>query len=275
MGVLIFLAITLGAIALLILLVTTSRTEVKPGCALVYNNIWTGNPRCVLPGTDFIIPGVHRVLEKEVSLKNEAQNPSNVPLITGDGIELEVDYIVRRMQVGFPGMPEFKKLSQVDREKLKSCAVLAVTEINYGDHRDKVLTRMVAHLQSFMEKRTYNELFEDADLEKGEPGKVNAQAKDDIETSVNEALKGDIATLQWGFWNEIDLEDYNLPETLRRAREQKASAKMRGQALKEKLTSAGLQNEEATAWAGKIAFGEAIGEAIGNALHGIFGKKKE
>src|SRR3989344_5435998 len=69
---------------LFVLLFTEYRAEVKPASALVYNNQWTGATNALLPGTHFLVPGVHKRLE-EVTIRNEAKNPSNVMLFTGDG----------------------------------------------------------------------------------------------------------------------------------------------------------------------------------------------
>ncbi|MBU0999074.1 SPFH domain-containing protein [Patescibacteria group bacterium] len=255
MGYLIFFVIVLALIAVLVLLVTQSRTEVKPATALVYNNMWTGQPDVVFPGTGFIVPGIHRILEREVSLKNEAENPSNVNLITGDGIELEVDYIVRRLQVGCPN-PE----KTTNWEDLKKCVIKAVTIINYSGRRDKILTRIVARLQEALQRRTVNELFSEIDVKTGKRGKVNKEVMQTIETEVNTKLRDDIVTTEWGFWVEIDLEDYNLPIVIRKAREQRSSAEIAGSALKEKATAAGVKPE----WL-----------IVGEALSSIFGNRKK
>ncbi|OGI57629.1 hypothetical protein A2906_00135 [Candidatus Nomurabacteria bacterium RIFCSPLOWO2_01_FULL_37_25] len=258
MWILLFVAFTLGVIAILVLLIMESRTEVKPATALVYNNMWTGRTDVVLPGTGFIIPGIHRVLEKEVSLKNEAENPSNVTLITGDGIELEVDYIVRRLQVGYPKMPGLND-PNLDLGRLKNCIIQVTTVINYAKRRDAVLTRIVAKLQESLEKRTLNELFPDADLKTGTTGKVDKQVMHLIEEEVNNALREDLVTKEWGFWTEIDLEDYNLPAVIRKAREQRSSAEISGKALAEKATAAGVKPE----WL-----------IVGEAFSDFFGRKK-
>jgi len=257
MGYLLFFAFVLILVAVLVLFVTQSRTEVKPATALVYNNMWTGCVSVLLPGTGFIIPGVHRILEKEVSLKNEAENPDNVNLITGDGIELEVDYIVKRLQVGYLGMIA----QNVDKNLLEAAVIKATTKISYAKRRDLALTRIVAQLQNFLEHRTLNELFPEADLETGKLGKVDKEVMQTIEDDVNASLRNDIIITEWGLLTEIDLEDYSLPAVIRRAREQRSSAKIAGNALKEKAEAAGVKNPE---WF-----------ILADALSGIFGNKNK
>lgn len=251
---LLFIVVILMLVAGLIILVTVSRTEVKPATALVYNNIWNGKTFCVLPGTEFIIPGIHRVLEREVSLRNEAENPDNVELITGDGIELEVDYIVRRLRVGYPGMPA--NIDDANPDKLKEAVIKAVTAISYSERRDKVLTRIVARMQEEVKSRTYAELFQDADIENGKVGKVNKVLMKSLEEEVNILLSTDIVSVGWGYWVEMDLEDYNLPARLRQAREASASADMAGKAIADKATAAGVDPR----W---IIAGETLGNIFG------------
>lgn len=236
--ILIFLVFVLALISILILLITQYRIEVKPATALVYNNQWTGKTSCVLPGTDILVPGIHKVLEKEVSLRNEAQDPSKVAVITADGIEIEVDFIIRRLQVGYPKMPpEFK---DQDKKLLKKAVVKAVVAIDYKDHVNKILSRILAQLKESVGKHAYNSLFVDSDLEKGEPGKFDENKKDVIKKEVNEELLKDVATIEWGFWVEMDLENISLPEGPRKTREQSASAKMAGQAIADKSKAAGI-----------------------------------
>ncbi|MFA6353905.1 MAG: SPFH domain-containing protein [Candidatus Paceibacterota bacterium] len=254
--ILIFIAFVLILVSVLLLLVTQSRTEVKPATALVYNNMWTGETEVVLPGTEFIVPGIHRILEKEVSLKNEAENPSNVNLITGDGIELEVDYIMRRLQVGYLDMP-----SVPDIKLLKGAIVKAATKINYANRRDLVLTRVVAHLQEALEHKTLNDLFPEADLTNGKSGKVDKEVMEEMEKEINIKLGNDIVTTEWGFWVQIDLEDYNLPAVIRKAREQHSSAEIAGEALKRKAAAAGVKNP--------------VWFIIADAITSIFGDRKE
>lgn len=233
-----FVVLVLFLVAVPAYLMIETRMEVKPATVFVYNNMWTGKAGCFLPGTDFLIPGIHRELEKEVSLRNEAQNPDNVGLFTADGIELEVDYIVRKMRVGYPGMPDPEKISDSSpepvRKKVKEAAVKAVTAIEYSKRRDAILTRIVALLQAEVANRSVNDLFYNVDLKKGE-AKVNKEVMKEIEDAVNEDLIKDQVTTEWGFWVEMDLEDYNLPEVIRRAREQYSSAKIAGQAIADKV----------------------------------------
>jgi len=235
---LVFVVFVLSLISILVLLVMESRREVKPATALVYNNMWTGKTYCMLPGTGFLIPGIHRILEREVSLQNEAQNPSNVTLITGDGIELEVDYIVRRLMVGYPKMPSLS--DKEHRVLLGEAVVKAVTAIKYAERRDAILTRIVAQLQAALTQYRLDQLFPGTNLGQGQVGKVNKELMTHIEEMVNEALRGDLVTLEWGFWVEMDLEDYNLPDTIRKAREQRSSAEMAGKAIADKAAAAGV-----------------------------------
>ncbi len=242
MWILLYLALMLSAIAVLVLLVTEYRTEIRPAIAMVYNNIWTGKTHCALPGTKIIIPGIHRVLRREVSLRNEAENPANVNLITGDGIELEVDYILRRFQVGYPEMPGLEDPA-LDEDKLEGAVIKAVTAIEYEKRRDKVLTRVVAELQESLEKRTLNELFPGTDLKTETTGTIDKNLMEEMEDEVNAALSCDIVTKEWGFWIEMDLEDYNLPIIIRKAREKSSSAEISGRALANKAKAAGIQPE--------------------------------
>ncbi|MEX2029127.1 MAG: SPFH domain-containing protein [Candidatus Paceibacterota bacterium] len=242
MWILLFVAFTLGVIALLVLLVLEARKEVAPATALVYNDIWTGRTYCALPGTVFIVPGIHRVLEREVSLRNEAENPSNVELVTGDGIELEVDYLVRRLQVGYPEMPDLDDPA-LDRKRLRECVIQAVTAIKYAERRDAILTRIVAYLQESLEKRTLNNLFPGVDLTTGMVGTVDVGVMQIIEEEVKTALLDDLVTQEWGFWVEIDLEDYNLPTIIRKARERSSAAEIAGKAIADKAKAAGVNPE--------------------------------
>src|SRR3989338_10932173 len=135
-----FITAYLGFVGLLlvvlVLLLTEYRAEVKPASALVYNNQWTGATNALLPGTHFLVPGVHRRLE-EVTLRNEARNPSNVMLFTGDGIELEVDYIIRRQQIGYPSTdPVLRARFARDPRLLRERAVMAATAIDYKNRND-------------------------------------------------------------------------------------------------------------------------------------------
>jgi len=260
-----FLALIFGLAAIAMQMFTKQRKEVKPATALVYNNMWTGQPECILPGTDFTLPAIHRDL-KEVKLINEVENPSNVKLITGDGVEIEVDYIVRRNQIGWPGMRDYSpRWPAADKERLRRCAIRAVTAIDYDERRGKILTRVVARLQEAIEHRRLNDLFEKANPKTGEAGKIKTEEKLHIEDEVNAALVEDIVGEKgWGFWVEIDLEDYNLPAVIRQARERKSSAKMAGKAMKEQLTAAGVSKGEV----GKYAAWATIAETIANALRG-------
>ena len=263
MWLLLLLALILMMVAVALLLLTEYRMEVKVATALVYNNIWTGRTGCFLPGTNFLIPGIHKVLEKEVSLKNEAENPSNVSLFTADGIEIEVDYIVRRLQVGWPDMPKYEAMSTETREHLGECAIWATTRIKYGERRDKILTRVVARLQEALESRTLNQIFLEADLKTGE-SKCNLIEMVKIEDETNKALLKDIVTTEWGFWVEIDLEDYNLPAIIRRAREKGSSAEIAGRAIKTKLEHAGVPENARGLWAGIATIAETLIGAIKN-----------
>lgn len=236
---LLFVVVVLALIAALVLLVMQYRVEVKPATALAYNNMWTGTPDCVLPGTDFLIPGIHRILEQEVSLRNEPENPSNVTLITGDGVELEVDYIVRRLRVGYPEMPEPGD-PRVDRARLQQCVIRAVTAISYGKRRDAILTRVVALLQEEMEGRTINDLFPGTDMVTGTIGQIDEDLMSQIEQAVNDSLLTDLVTTEWGFWVEIDLEDYDLPAVIRKAREEQSAAEIAGKAIADKAKAAGV-----------------------------------
>jgi len=242
MWLLLYGAFVLLVIAMLALLLLESKVEVKPGSALSYNNIWTGKTHAILPGTDFIIPGIHKVLEREVSLRNEAENPSNVKLVTGDGVELEVDYIVRRLQVGYPGMPALNDGS-LDQARLQWCVIQATTVITYSKRRDAILTRAVAKLQEAVDKRTLNQLLPGTDLETGKVGKVDETVMEQIEREVNRALSDDLVTQEWGFWVEIDLEDLNLPKKIMDARESRSAAEIAGKAIKDKADAAGVKPE--------------------------------
>lgn len=249
-------SLVLVIVGIVALVATEARMEVKPASALVYSNIWTGEVGAILAGTGFIVPGFHKILEKEVSLRNEAENPSNVKLITRDGIELEVDYIVRRLQVGYPDMDRHGPPNPI---LLKEAVVKAVKGVNYKNRRDLILTRIVAHLQHAFGERTYPELFSGGDLKTGKVGEVNKGTMKAIEEAVNASLVTDIVTKDWGFWVEMDLEDYNLPATLREAREASSSAEMAGKALHDKAKAAGIDPR----WL-----------VIGDALADIFGRKK-
>ncbi|KKW48135.1 MAG: hypothetical protein UY99_C0012G0013 [Parcubacteria group bacterium GW2011_GWA1_59_11] len=279
-----FITAYLGFVGLLlvvlVLLLTEYRAEVKPASALVYNNQWTGATNALLPGTHFLVPGVHKRLE-EVTLRNEAKNPSNVMLFTGDGIELEVDYIIRRQQVWDPGVGTFnadggwqpiplEQLRGAQRGMIARRAVMAATAINYRERDDKIQTRIVAALQAELDKKRYNQLFMGADLATGEAGLRNDAERRDIEQKVNDILRQDICTTEWGFVIQMDLEDYDLPERLRKAREQKVSAQMEGTALKEKLDALGAGNDpELKKW---LVIGEVVGDALGRTFGGK-GKK--
>lgn len=255
-----------------------ARKEVKPATALVYNDQWSGENLCELPGTVLLDPGRHRVIET-VSLRNEAQNPSNVKLFTADGVEIEVDYILRRLQVGYPDMPE--RWQDVDKDRLCRCAINAVTKIEYAKREDKIKTRVVACLQAALEKRTLNELF--SDVKKDEAGAVtqvtvNTEAKEHLETEVNRSIREDIVTgvnedgteeEGWGFWVVMDLEDYNLPVVIRAARERKSAARMAGEALKDELTAAGVTDPQKRAeLVGNIKTAEAFATALGAVFGG-------
>ena len=230
--------------------------EVRPATVVVYNNQWTGKTGAFLPGTHFMVPGVHKRLE-EITLRNEAKNPSNVMLYTGDGIELEIDYIIRRQQIGSP---------------TAECAIQAATAINYKERDDKIQTRIVALLQQELEKIRFNDLFLGADLAAGDAGTKNNQLKQDIEAEVNKFLARDIVTTEWGFVIQIDLEDYNLPEQLRKAREQKVSATMEGAALKEKLQALGAADDpELKKW---LLLADAGADALGRAIASLSKGKK-
>lgn len=246
----VFILILIGIAA--ILLNPEYRKEVTPTTALVYNNKWNGEVECILPGTEFISPGVHTVLEAEVSLLNEAQNPNDVKLVTADGIEIDVDFIMRHFRVGYRDMPPIGDPA-MDTDRLKACIIQAATAISYKDRTDKVLTRVIAILQASIERRTLNELFPGTDINTGKIGKVDNNLMSDIEQEVNIALRTDIVTTEWGFWVEIDLEDYNLPAEIRKARERRSSAEISGKALKDKAQAAGIRPE----W---FVLGEAISD---------------
>ena len=240
MFIMLFIAGVLVILAIIAQLLLNARIEVRPATALVYNDIWSGDTDVVFAGTEFIIPGIHRVLEKEVSLRNEAENPSNVNLVTAEGVDLEVDYIVRHLQVGYPGMPSLTD-PRMDYRRLKLCVIQSVTEIDYAKRRDKILTRIVAKLQESVDKRTVNELFPGTDLKTGIVGKLDKGVMEKIEDEVNEALLLDQVTKTWGFWVEIDLEDYNLPTIIAKAREQQSAAEIGGKAIQDKAKAAGVE----------------------------------
>lgn len=228
-------------IAILMLLLVGYKVEVPPATALVYNNIWTGKPDCVLPGTETLTPGLDRILEKEVSLRNEAQDPKKVEFTTKDGIPIEVDFLIKRQQVGFPGMPNrLEDFDKTQKKLLKEAAIKAVTKITYKDRESVILSRHIAVLKETLGQHTYNELFQDANLAEGDSGKLNKIFMKKIEKEVNEELLKDEATTEWGFWNELDLENINLPEILRKSREQSASANMAGKAIADKANAAGV-----------------------------------
>ncbi len=235
-------------------LLIEARMEVKPATALVYNNMWTGKTRCFLPGTNFLIPGIHRKF-KEVSLRNEAQNPSNVELFTGDGIGIQVDYIIRKLQVGYPEMKSLddKTLTKKDQDSLKESVIKATTNIDYDERKDKILTRVVAKLQERIEERTANDLFEpeenkEENTDNSPPKKPDAEKarkknkaeKNNLENQVNEDLRKDQVTTEWGFLVEMDLEDFNLPKIISAAREEHSAAKIAGEAIAEKAKEAGV-----------------------------------
>lgn len=236
-GILLYILLVIALTAILTVLILQYRIEVRPATAFVYNNIWTGKTKCALAGTVVIVPGIHKALESEVSLKNEAENPDNVTLITGDGIELEVDYIIRRLQVGYPDMGD-----NPDKNLLKEAAIKAVTAIEYAKRRDKILTRVVATYQAALEKRSVNDLFPDYDPTKpsGDVCKIDHLEMTRIEEEVNGVLKEDMVTKEWGFWVETDFEDCNLPEVVRKAREEGSSAKIAGKAIRDKADEAGV-----------------------------------
>ena len=272
MGNILFLLGMVGMILMiLVLLLTEYRVEVKPATAMVYNNRWTGCANTFLPGTHFMVPGIHQRLE-EVTLRNEARNPSNVMLFTGDGIEMEVDYIIRRQQIGYPSTdPVLRARFAWDPRLLRERAVMAATAIDYKSRNDLIQTRIVAALQMALEARAFEELFPGSNLGAGVVGKIDKYKKDELEAEVNAELARDPVTQEWGFAIEVDIEDYDLPEKLRKVRETRVSAEMEGAALKSKMDALGVADPETKRW---LLIADAASDAIGRAFGGKKTDKK-
>ncbi len=236
---LVIVAILLVVVAIIVLLLTEYKIQLPLSRGEVYINLWTGKPRCALWGTTFLVPGIHKPLEKELSFLNDPDDPPATPVVTADGIDIEFDWVYRHLQVGYPGMPELTS-DDLDTELLKQCGVKVVTAIKYSDRKKNAYGRVLALSKRVFGKYKYNQLFKDSDLSKDKPGEKDKDLLEEIAAEINEFLRVDEVAKSWGLWVEIDPEDINLPAKARKTREENATADMAGEAVDRKAKKAGV-----------------------------------
>ncbi len=199
--------------------------EVGPKRAVVYKNIWTGKPDALLPGMHQIIPGKHKKLI-EVTLENEPSDPSSVTVITSDGTEIDVDYVIYTQQVAG---------GKIDEEDIKKAVVKVGTEINYEKRRELAIDRIKARFQDYFSGVPIE------DILSRDIGKVNKKLIEEAEGVVNKYLEKDIED-QWGLKVEIQVQNIRPPEKLSEVAEEAASAEREGERIKVKAEKAGIKD---------------------------------
>jgi hypothetical protein len=191
--------------------------EVKPNKAVVISNIWSGSTKTLEQGNRIIIPGVQKKL-KDVTLENEPSNPDIIKMVTADGTELGVDYVITEQRVVDPG--------------------LAVTRINYDKRSELINVRLRALFQDELSGLRMEEL-----LFSNDNSKVLSKEKmKAIEDNVNRAYAAIEAdpNKRWVIKVEIQLVNLQLPEKLAEVAEEAATAKKEGQRINVKAKAAGV-----------------------------------
>ncbi len=216
--------LTIGA--LITLIFKEGLIEVDPRRNWVIKNIWTGIPRALDPGTHLIIPGWEEKL-MEVTLENEPSDPRNAKVITGDAVEIEVDYVIFHQEV--------------------VNAVMAATVIDYKKRTNLIEKRIVAYFQNEFSGHSLEEFFTGDELKKT----LDKDILKTIEDNINGLLVSDVKNV-WGIMVEIQIENLRLPDKAREVAEEAATAEKEGKRIAVKAKSAGVA-PELVVW-GDIAY---------------------
>lgn len=266
----------LAIAAAVVLLVKEGLTEVGPMRAQVYKNTWTGRARALLPGTSFIIPGIEKRLT-EITFADEpsSQNPTKV--ITADGVEVTIDYVIFHQKVGGKVEEGTKKLVDTDNvsneDDLSESAVKVATKIDYNQRTSLVVNRVKAYIQNeFSQARTEHiygtRATEEAPTTPATPATpttpvptVSKEFIEEKETAINALLQRERE--EWGLLVVIEIENIRLPEKLAEVAEEVATATKEGKKIKDKAEAAGVPTE----WV-------LVGDIVTDALRALTGTGK-
>jgi len=205
-------ALTMASI--IILLFKEGLIEVDPKRAVVVKNLWTGEPRALLPGTHLIIPGRDKKL-LEVTLENEPSDPPIMKVFTGDGTEIEVDLVITTQKV-------------LDNPE---AVVRAGTVIDYKKRSEFVVERIKTYLQDAIIKYKLEDMIKEKNVDK--------KILDEIEAGVNKALKEKVEA-EWGIEVEVGIKTIELPEKAKEVAEEAATAEREGERIRIKAEKAGV-----------------------------------
>jgi len=205
-------ALTIASI--ITLLFKEGLIEVNPKRAVVVKNLWTGEPRALLPGTHLIIPGRDKKL-LEITLENEPSDPPIMKVFTGDGTEIGVDLVITTQRV-------------LDNPE---AVVRAGTAIDYKKRSEFVVERIKTYLQDAVIKYKLEDMIRDKNIDK--------KTLDEIEASVNQALKEKVET-EWGIRVEVGIRTMELPEKAKEVAEEAATAEREGERIRIKAEKAGV-----------------------------------
>jgi regulator of protease activity HflC (stomatin/prohibitin superfamily) len=218
MGIFIFCSIiaAVGMLAagIVILFFKEGQVEVGPNRSIVYKNLWTGEAKALGKGLWILIPGVYKKIV-EVTLENETSDPQKCTVITGDGVSIDLDYVIYTQKVVEP--------------------VKVATEINYEKRRDLILNRIKAYIQD----QTTKYSTEDIVIKEGLKTKIKKDLLDEIERAVNQSLTSEVES-PWGIKTEIQIQSMDLPEKLKEVVEEAATAEKEGERIRVKAEKAGV-----------------------------------
>jgi|GEM_PF-5682947 len=201
--------------AAVIIFFKEGQIEIGPKRAVVVKNIWTGIPHALFAGTYLIIPGVEKKM-LEVTLENEPSDPDIITVITSDGVEIGVDFVIYTQRI------------LVTAEAV----VKAATVINYAKRRDLIIARIKAILQDYFSGIPIEDIFS------VDEGKVNKTLIKDAETEADNRLKQDVED-QWGIEVKIQIHNIKPPDKLLEVAEESASAQKEGERIATKAKAAG------------------------------------
>jgi len=162
------------------------------------------------------MPGLEKSIS-EVTLENEPSDPPVTNIITADGIEVGIDYIISDQIVVDP--------------------VKVATEIAYGNRASFIVTRLKGYFQdAFADIKAEDLLFD-------HNGKtvMNKKKQKAIEREVNDSLKE--IEESWGIIVKIELENLILPEKLMEVAEESGTAEREGERIRKKAEKAGVAPE--------------------------------
>lgn len=202
----------LAAVAVLIF--QEGKVEVDPKKSVVYKNVITGNPFAYFAGLHFFIPGLHKRLA-DVTLQNEPSDPPLTRVITGDAVNVDVDYVIFTQLVINP--------------------VLAATKIDFVKRRELIIARIEAFMQNHFLDASMEDIFTAVDSK----AVVNKSFVKGIENLINTDLERDVEA-EWGICVKAEIENVIPPQKVAEVAEESATAEKEGKRIKTKAEAAGI-----------------------------------